>query len=639
MYKPQVQENPMANLIVDTFYGYNHTPKIYDGQFYRQDNMSSRDFPLLSTRRLQGYVDEFETHSYGMIRHHIVVHGTVRECICAVNDSYISYYYIEGNQIKKVSYSATFQPTPKQLVTSGAYIYIFPDKVRINMATPDTIEPLEAVNTATTFEVMPCWEDGTYFHANYTGVDEPQSPTDGYIWCDTHDGNTAWKQWYAGTSEEDAHWIWLNLDDIHVKVSYVGLGANVKAGDTVNFIGAKLITAANTVKRIGGATPSGEEIELLTALEGYHKVVGADQGNVWFEGNVRSRYLVTMTGEDSFTVSRTCPDMDYVCECNNRLWGCKFGFVDGKIVNELYCSQLGDPTNWHAFNGLSTASWAASCGTDGPWTGCISYNGYPYFFKKDSITRVYISSTGAHQTNDYPYPGVQNGCWDSLRVVSGLLYYKGDEGIYAFDGGYPSMISEVLGNVRYSDARAGSAYGTYHVCMREETGLWKTFTYDTKCGVWSVYAIHGETDWIDYFETLDGVLFIGNSHGELICEDGNRYGLQKEKPFDWFVESGLQYYGFNVSKSYANRYPAVNWYCSCFNFRVRMAPGAVCRLYIEYDSSGEWELQGEFRSDRLSTQVIPVPQRRCDHLRFKLEGIGEMQLWMIARKQEGGSDE
>lgn len=46
------------------------------------------------------------------------------------------------------------------------------------------------------------------------------------------------------------------------------------------------------------------------------------------------------------TIKRMVPDMDFICESNNRVWGC--------VGNDIYASKLGDPFNWNYFQGLST---------------------------------------------------------------------------------------------------------------------------------------------------------------------------------------------------------------------------------------------------------------------------------------------
>lgn len=47
---------------------------------------------------------------------------------------------------------------------------------------------------------------------------------------------------------------------------------------------------------------------------------------------------LTQTGE--VRVERICPEMDFVVEKDNRLWGCS------SADHETYCCKLGDPTNW-----------------------------------------------------------------------------------------------------------------------------------------------------------------------------------------------------------------------------------------------------------------------------------------------------
>ena len=66
---------------------------------------------------------------------------------------------------------------------------------------------------------------------------------------------------------------------------------------------------------------------------------------------------------------RSVPEMDFVIESGNRLWGCKYGVVDGKAVNEIYASKLGDFKNWNCYAGRSTDSYVATRGSDGPFTG------------------------------------------------------------------------------------------------------------------------------------------------------------------------------------------------------------------------------------------------------------------------------
>ena len=56
-------------------------------------------------------------------------------------------------------------------------------------------------------------------------------------------------------------------------------------------------------------------------------------------------------------IARTVPDLSFLCENENRLWGC-----DG---NTIYASKLGDIFNWNVYDGLETDSFAVDTGSAG----------------------------------------------------------------------------------------------------------------------------------------------------------------------------------------------------------------------------------------------------------------------------------
>ena len=156
-------------------------------------------------------------------------------------------------------------------------------------------------------------------------------------------------------------------------------------------------------------------------------------------------------------------------ESGNRLWGCKYGIVDGQAVNAVYASKLGDFRNWNCFAGLSTDSYAASRGSDGKFTGAADYLGSPLFFKENCVERVYPSANGAHQIVTVQCPGVKDGSGGSLQVVDGKLYYHSRGGVCVFDGSMPVNVSQALGEARYHDAVAGAAEGCYYLSAAPAT--------------------------------------------------------------------------------------------------------------------------------------------------------------------------
>ena len=79
-------------------------------------------------------------------------------------------------------------------------------------------------------------------------------------------------------------------------------------------------------------------------------------------------------------------------------------------------------------------------------------------------------------------------------------------------------------------------------------------------------------------------------------------------------------------------------YLSRFNLRLYMEEGAQLDVYLMYDSGGEWVRQGRVKMKGTRTVTLPVRPRRCDHLRMKLVGKGEVRLYSIAKILTMGSD-
>lgn len=94
----------------------------------------------------------------------------------------------------------------------------------------------------------------------------------------------------------------------------------------------------------------------------------------------------TASQTNAVTLERKAPKLDYVVECNNRLWGCS------SEENEIYACKLGDATNWNCFAGLATDSYTVSVGSDGPFTGAAVQLGYVLFLRRTACTRYTAAS-------------------------------------------------------------------------------------------------------------------------------------------------------------------------------------------------------------------------------------------------------
>ena len=180
------------------------------------------------------------------------------------------------------------------------------------------------------------------------------------------------------------------------------------------------------------------------------------------------------------TVMRLMPEMDFVVEQGNRLWGCKYGIVDGQAVNEIYACALGDFRNWNSFAGLSADSYAAARGSDGPFTGAAACMGGVVFFKENCMERIYPAAGGGHQIVTVPCSGVRKGAERTVAVADGVVYYLGNDGVYAFDGSMPVCVSRALGDKRYIGGVGGGESGRYWLAAKEGAGTTELLVYDTQ---------------------------------------------------------------------------------------------------------------------------------------------------------------
>jgi hypothetical protein len=562
----------------DVFQGYNHKLRISTNQWYDTTNLTTDQFPLMATRPARGEVTQLSKPA-GL---------AAKDSLLVIDGSNVIF---NGKPIDLRLNNAA----PKQLVSMGAYLVIFPDKKYFNTADTEDFGDLEALYTSTssiTYEL--CDNRGNLYEGVMTQPTEPENPANGTLWLDDSNEDHVLLQY----SESSATWV--QIPTVYVRIESANIGKAFEQYDGVTISGA----AGN------------QQIE---ALNSSHVIWEKDDNWIVVVGLIDNSYT---QASGKITVSRSVPDMDYVCEAGNRLWGCKYGLVNGKTLNEIYGCKLGDFKNWNCFMGISTDSWAASVGSDGQFTAAVNYLGMPTFFKEEVIHRVSISSSGAHAMQDTICSGVQKGSWRSPAVAGEILYYKGRSGIYAYDGSQPVSVSEAFGDVRYRNAVGGSVGNKYYVSMEDMAGMHHLFSYDTEKRLW----MREDNTEAMMFASADGDLFYIDAQSKKLMSVMGTQGT-KENSFRWEAVSGIQHYE-DPEKKYLGRY----------NFRAKLYPGSSFKLEMQYDSDGVWHDKGTVNGDRLYTFTLPVIPRRCDHLQFRITGHGEMQLFSITRVYEQGSD-
>ena len=570
MKLPTLNPGRTSRVITEVFRGYNHNLKIADGEMYDTKNLTTDFFPLLASRKPRGVVKQL-TAPGGMIE---------KAKLCYVDNGTL---YIDGEATALTGLSTG----EKQLVSMGAYVVIFPDKKYYNTEDPEDMGSLEASATVTgEFDYAPCDVDGNPYTVTAQD-DEPENPSNGDYWLDT--GSNTLQQYSSAMST------WVEVQAVYTKVTFPTSGAldDFEEGDGVEISGLA-----------------------YDELNGTKYIYGIGDDYIVLVGLVGEASAETGTAE----ISRSTPAMDFVIECQNRLWGCYYGTVGDVMVNEIYCSALGDFKNWRQYQGLSTDSWAGSVGSDGAWTGAINYLGHPTFFKETRIHTVTVSATGGHRLDETICRGVQKGSHKSLVVVGETLYYKGRSEVCAWQGGFPVAVNAALGEVLYSEAVGGAKGNKYYLSMLSEAGEWATFVYDIQRDLW----LHEDDLHALFFAAVGDELYCIDSDNRLL----GMLGVDGEsEEFDWAMETGLLYYEYPDHK-----------YVSRYDVRLHMEAGATAKIYMEYDSTGTWIDSGTIRRSGTGTVVVPIRPRRCDHLRMKIAGTGPVKIYSIARTLEVGSD-
>ena len=501
--------------------------------------------------------------------------------------------------------STASEDCPKSLVSMGAYVIILPDKKYINTADLEDYGSIEAtVTTTQPVKFTLTRADGDDYSVEYCQTNEPKNPPNMTLWIDTSSEPHTLKQWSESSG------MWVSIATTYVKIASKGIGAAFSAYD-----GVDISIMSAELHDTSGQTIA--DTAQLADLDG--SAIIYDQGEDYIVVVGILDKAVTLSS--SITVSRTMPNMDFVVESNNRLWGCRYGLaLNGEVVNEIYASKLGDFKNWNCFMGVSTDSYAASVGTDGQFTGAVTHLGYPIFFKENFLHKVYGSYPSAYQIQTTACKGVQKGSARSLAIVNAVLYYKGLNGICVYDGSLPTEISEPFGGEKYSDAVAGAHDSKYYISMMDKDGTYHLFVYDTAKGLW-----HKEDDiQVTAFASCrNEMYFISDNKIRTVFGSGTT----DTDSVEWMAETGV------LGTDSPDRK-----YISRLTIRMSMDIGANVRFYAEYDSSGIWEELCSLTGTTLRTFAVPVRPKRCDHLRLRIVGEGDAKIYSIVKAVTEGSD-
>jgi len=606
MYYPRIDESGNSRNMIDTFLGYNHNYKTDLGEFYDMENLSSDQYPLLSPRKVRANLtnlpedDNSVKHFRGILQVGDTIYVLFNEYLWNLStDIKTDLTDIMGGDIE----------SEQTMLVMGSYLLLFPLKAYVNLNDLEDMGMMEADFAApegVTVTYSPCSLSGADLQNLVVADNAPESPAHGDYWICTRE-ETQGLYYYNSYKSE-----WEAVATGYIKISIPGanLTQYFEEGDAV-FLNTKLsdINEGSVIQKLDNE---------------YMVVIGFMTAATDSE---------TTSSAWTLTAKRKLPKLDAVCTDKNRVWGCHYGYDNSthKVVNEIYASKLGDFKNWYVYQGLSTDSYALTVGDLGDFTGCISYQGYPHFFKENKIYKIYGSYPAEYQLVQMDAEGVQRGSSKSLVVLGDYLLYKGISDVCVFDGSRPAAISRPLSReTLFYDAVAGGCQNKYYISMETEKGAKRLFVYDLQHGLWEKES---ELLAVQFTKSIDGQLYA-------MCAD-NVYGIGSRNNSIYTQEQVLdeewtEFYAETGEMGYES---PDHSYVSRITLRAFIPTRSELRVEISYDDR-PYDTVGTLRGhSEISSQSLPFAPLRCDHFKIKISGHGDVRVYSMALTIERGSEE
>lgn len=613
MYYPYQDVTETTRSFVDSFGGLNRNVSVNENEFADILNMSNDDYPLLSVRKKRLTIKQFEKDEK------VVGFGCKEAIIYITKKGSLMSLYIDDEKIDVDVGLLKNTAEGRTIVGMGAYAVIFPDKYYINMLDHSDRGPLENKITFTTddiktvpIKITPCTLTGEEKKIT-TSATEPSNKTNGMVWIDTSKDVSVYKEWDESTK------MWQQVATTYLKISKPTIGKGFSKWDAISISGLAGGADARVKKQIKALNQSG--VILYDVADDYIIIAGLID-------------KVTEIKSGTITFERTVPELDFVIESNNRLWGCRYGLNSkvGKVVNEIYACKQGDPKNWNSFLGISTDSYVASIGSDGKFTGAVTYLGYPIFFKERCLHKVYGTMPSNFQVSTTECRGVKRGNAKSIAIVSNVLCYKSPVDFCAYDGSLPETISTELGNVNYTDCISGSVGNKLYINTKRGDGGKEQLVYDLSTGTWQKenpenIVIYQKDGHILYYLAVDeaGLYSIKTVDGNYNVELGAP--IEYEDRIEWYAESGdIGFYDSNMQ------------YVQTITIRVKADHNAMYRIFIKYDEGDFEKCYDSLNVKGIVSSHMAITPKRCDHFRIKICGEGDVSVISIAKTMRQGSD-
>ena len=597
--------------LVRVFGGLNETYACSEAEYSAGVNFSARDFPALSTRKPRRRLRELDGLN-GMYH----LNGLLTVCGTDI------IYTPDDSGAETVTCGDAVADSKKVLVGIGTKILIFPDKLAFDTA-DGSVSPLGALWKADgqSVQFAPCDASGKTYEVSGFGKEEPEEPADGQLFLKVEDEEHPWSS--TGTLEvystNSGSWTSVPLE--YCRITAAGAEKLFAQWDTVTVAG----TAA---KQAGMWEELDGDLVVYDVMENGLRVQAAPKGDFFYGTLVQNADSVRWTSLDGketrnfaadepVSMERRVPDLDYITECDNRVWGCS------SRENVIYACKLGDPTNWFSYRGIAADSYAVTVGSDGAFTGAATCMGYALFFKENTLHKLYGTKPSDFQLTSLRCRGVAKNAARSLCVLNETLYYLSPDGVMAWDGSIPAKVSGALDASQLAHVQSavgGALDGRYYLHIsRDGSSQARLLVYDTERSLWS------EEDVCSYDMASTG--------GQLYLWDGQAlWAADPSREPDWQSTDGVEEkLHFELVTGDIGTDGTEDRYLSRLTLRLDAGCSSVVEVSASYDG-GPWETVASVTAqEQRRSYDLPFVPRRHSTLRLRLKGTGQITLRSIAK--------
>ena len=529
----------------------------YQIDFSDMQNMSDDYSPMLCTRQKRAISTRTNAYNKNAICSNLI---TIDDSLVWLEDDgniyinnspFSSYFRSKGNFDSSVF---------RNLILMGNYIVILPDKIRINISTKE-VEEIEnsfysskgsgEISTSNDLYSVPSIQK---FVINTT-IDQQQieymngvtaDPTD----ITNQEITSDYKNYFSGIKVGSLVEYFYYEDekpkkasdctsglflctDITKKTGYFdgeiktfteclanytriyrpGIGVGFSVGDTVKISEINNSCGKNYRGLIG------DYVDTLNSVFTIY-----DVGDDFIVINAVIEKSIPYSGP--IKVERTMPDMDFIIERNNRLWGCS------SANHEIYCCAAGDCKNWNTYqDAIASDSWACTVGTQGDFTGVSKHGEYIYFFKEDCIHRVSGDYPSNFTLSTIYQSGVEKGSENSVVAIGSSLYFKSPEGICKFTEGYQNdLISNTAFDSQlFVNAVAGRHKSKLYISLQNvSSGEYELYVFNTETGI---ICKEDNTKYKSTVTLRDNLYYIDGDTGYISSVSANNNVFENFKTF------------------------------------------------------------------------------------------------------------